>query len=129
MSLTTYAEGAIRQGAVRLDTGEACIRWCGPPARVTADLVPGAPRLAASRTFRTGTPSRRFASSDGAPNPRFSTPCGTGAASIQPPGLLLGAETMRLNLLRNGVRGWDSHHLGFSANSEHKLIFLRVFSR
>jgi len=57
MSLTTCLEGAIRQGAFRLDTGEAGIRWCGPPVRVTADLVPAAPRPVASRAFPPQDPS------------------------------------------------------------------------
>ena len=37
MNLATYPEGAIRQGAFRLGTGEASIRWCGSPARVMAE--------------------------------------------------------------------------------------------
>jgi hypothetical protein len=105
MSLTTCPEGAIRHGAFRLDIGEACIRWCGPPARVTADLVPGAPRPAASRAFRPTTRPWRFASGDRAPNRWFSTPSGTSAASVPPTALLMGAETMRLNVARSGVRG------------------------
>ena len=30
---------ALRRSVFRLDTGETCIRWCGHPAAVTADLV------------------------------------------------------------------------------------------
>ena len=30
---------ALRRSVFRLDDGETCMRWCGPPAAVTADLV------------------------------------------------------------------------------------------
>ena len=29
----------LRRSVFRLDTGESCMRWCGHPAAVTADLV------------------------------------------------------------------------------------------
>ena len=41
---------ALRRSVFRLDTGESCMRWCGHPAAVTADLVQIAMRLAANWT-------------------------------------------------------------------------------
>jgi urease accessory protein len=65
---------ALRRSVFRLDTGESCIRWCGHPAAVTADLVHHALRLAASWTVAPEAPPWLLASSGLAPNHWFSTP-------------------------------------------------------
>jgi urease accessory protein len=65
---------AVRRSVFRLDSGESCMRWCGHPAAVTADLVHMALRLAASWTVGPGAPPWLLASSDLAPNHWFSTP-------------------------------------------------------
>ena len=41
------ADPALRRSLFPLDSGENCIRWCGHPTAVTADLVQTALRLAA----------------------------------------------------------------------------------
>ena len=58
----------------RLDADLTCIRWCGPPAAVTADLVRSALVLAASWTDGPGAPPWLLASGSLAPNHWFSTP-------------------------------------------------------
>ena len=50
------------------------MRWCGPPAAVTADLVVTALRLAANWTIGPGCPPWLLTSSGLAPNHWFSTP-------------------------------------------------------
>ena len=52
------------------------MRWCGPPAAVTADLVQTALRLAASWTGGPGARPWLLDSSGLAPNHWFSTPVG-----------------------------------------------------
>jgi urease accessory protein len=64
----------FRRSVFRLDTGESCIRWCGQPAAVTADLVRTALGLAASWTVGPDAPPWLLASSGLAPNHWFSTP-------------------------------------------------------
>jgi urease accessory protein len=64
----------LRRSIFRLDTGESCIRWCGQPAAVTADLVRTALGLAASWTVGPDAPPWLLASSGLAPNHWFSTP-------------------------------------------------------
>jgi urease accessory protein len=64
----------LRRALFRLDTGESCMRWCGPPAAVTADLVLTALRLAAHWTCGPDAPPWLLASSGLAPNHWFSTP-------------------------------------------------------
>ena len=63
---------ALRRSVFRLDTGESCMRWCGHPTAVTADLVQNALRLAASWTVGPEAPPWLLASSDLAPNHWFS---------------------------------------------------------
>ena len=62
---------ALRRSVFRLDTGESCMRWCGHPAAVTADLVHNALRLAARWT---GGPDALPGSS-----PRAASPPTTGS--------------------------------------------------
>jgi urease accessory protein len=65
---------ALRRSVFRLETGEGCIRWCGNPAAVTADLVRNALRLAASWTVGPNAPPWLLASNGLASNHWFSTP-------------------------------------------------------
>ena len=65
---------ALRRSVFRLDSGESCMRWCGHPAAVTADLVQTALRLAARWTVGPDAPPWLLASSGLAPNHWFSTP-------------------------------------------------------
>jgi urease accessory protein len=58
----------------RLDADLTCIRWCGPPAAVTADFVRTALVSAASWTDGPGAPPWLLASGSLAPNHWFSTP-------------------------------------------------------
>ena len=67
--------GGTEAGSVfRLDTGESCIRCCGSPAAVTADVTHCALRLAASWTVGADALPWLLASSGLAPNHWFSTP-------------------------------------------------------
>jgi urease accessory protein len=63
----------LRRAVFRLDTGEGCLRWCGHPAAVTADLVQTALMLAANWTLGPGAPPWLLASSSLAPTHWFST--------------------------------------------------------
>jgi urease accessory protein len=65
---------ALRRSVFPLDTGESCVRWCGHPAAVTADLVLVALRLAANWTVGPEAPPWLLTSSSLAPNHWFSTP-------------------------------------------------------
>ncbi len=65
---------ALRRSVFRLDTGESCIRWCGHPAAVTADLVRNAMQIAASWTVGPDAPPWLLDSSGLASNHWFSTP-------------------------------------------------------
>jgi urease accessory protein len=67
---------ALRRSVFGLDTGETCIRWCGAPAAVTADLVRTALSLAARWTIGPDAPPWLLASGGLAPNHWFSTPVG-----------------------------------------------------
>ncbi len=63
----------VRRSTFVLETGESCMRWCGPPPAVTTDLVRTAMRIAGNWT---GGPDARpwlLESSDLAPNHWFST--------------------------------------------------------
>jgi urease accessory protein len=71
--LPATSPGNLRS-VFRLDTGECCIRWCGRPAAVTADLVLIALSLAAQWTVGRGAPPWLLASGGLAPNHWFSTP-------------------------------------------------------
>lgn len=44
------ADPVLRRSVMQLDTGVYCVRWCGPPAAVTDDLVLNALRLAGQWT-------------------------------------------------------------------------------
>ncbi len=67
------ADPAVRRSAFRLDTGESCLRWCGHPTAVTADLVRVALLLAACWTVGPGAKPWLLASGSLAPNHWFST--------------------------------------------------------
>jgi urease accessory protein len=64
----------LRRSVFPLETGESCVRWCGHPADVTADLVLVALRLAALWTVGPEAPPWLLASGGLAPNHWFSTP-------------------------------------------------------
>jgi urease accessory protein len=64
----------LRRAVFPLDSGGSCLRWCGPPGAVTADLVFTALRLAASWTVGPEGPPWLLDSTDLAPNHWFSTP-------------------------------------------------------
>ena len=68
------ARPELRRSVFRLDTGESCMRWCGHPGAVTADLVQTALRLAARWTVGPDALPWLLASSGLAPNHWFSTP-------------------------------------------------------
>jgi urease accessory protein len=56
-----------------------CVRWCGPPTAVTADLARVALLTAASWSDGPGSPPWLLGSNDLAPNHWFSTPVAPGA--------------------------------------------------
>jgi urease accessory protein len=58
----------------QLESGDMCMRWCGHPAAVTADLVRTAMQLAGRWTGGQGAPPWLISSSGLAPNHWFSTP-------------------------------------------------------
>jgi urease accessory protein len=64
----------LRRSVFRLDSGESCFRWCGPPWVVTADLVSLALRLAAGWTVGPDAPPWLLTSSHLSPNHWFSPP-------------------------------------------------------
>jgi urease accessory protein len=76
------AAPSVRRSVFRLDSGDSCVRWCGPPPAVTSDLVSIALSLAAGWTVKTGALPWLLASSGLAPNHWFSTP----VAGISPVG-------------------------------------------
>ncbi len=63
----------LKRSIFRLDNGESCIRWCGHPVAVTADLVYTALRVAASWTVGPDAPPWLLNSSGLARNHWFST--------------------------------------------------------
>ena len=67
------ASPALRRSVFLLDTGESCVRWCGHPTAVTADLVRTAMRLAADWTIGPEAPPWLLASTELSPNHWFST--------------------------------------------------------
>jgi urease accessory protein len=83
------ADPTLRRSLFKLDTGAGCIRWCGHPTAVTADLVQTALSLAACWTHGPGSPPWLLASSALAPTHWFSTSpgCGQGRASGSGDGL------------------------------------------
>jgi urease accessory protein len=68
------AEPNLRRSVFRLDSGESCMRWCGSPPAVMADLVKNAMRLAATWTVGPESPPWLLTSSSLAPNHWFSSP-------------------------------------------------------
>jgi urease accessory protein len=62
----------LRRAVLELDTGDSCIRWCGPPADVTRELVLTAMCVAASWTSGPETRPWLLSSSSLAPNHWFS---------------------------------------------------------
>ncbi len=70
------ADPALRRSLFPLDSGENCIRWCGHPTAVTADLVQTALRLAAQWTGGPDALPWLLASSGLAPNHWFSNSVG-----------------------------------------------------
>lgn len=75
--LPPAAEGLDR-ATFRLDNGEACVRWCGPPGAVTTGLVQAALGIAAEWTDGPGSPPWLLGSSGLAPNHWFSNPASGG---------------------------------------------------
>ena len=71
------ANPPLKRSLFRLDSGVSCMRWCGPPAAVTSDLVVTAMRLAADWTMGPGASPWLLTSSALAPNHWFSTPAET----------------------------------------------------
>jgi urease accessory protein len=63
----------IRRSVFPLDTGESCVRWCGYPTAVTADVVRTALGVAASWTDGADARPWLLDSSALAPNHWFST--------------------------------------------------------
>ena len=76
------ADPTIRRSVFQLDSGESCIRSCGPPPAVTSDVVLIALWLAASWTAGAGAPPWLLTSSDLSPSHWFSTP---GREPTRPP--------------------------------------------
>ncbi len=73
--LPSISEGTKR-AVFRLDTGESCIRWCGHPGVVTADLVLTAMSLAACWATGEGSAPWLIHSTELAPSHWFSPPVG-----------------------------------------------------
>ncbi len=73
------AGAGLRRSVFRLENGESCLRWCGHPAAVTADVAHTALSLAASWTIGPAARPWLLDSSDLAPNHWFMTPGGTTA--------------------------------------------------
>jgi urease accessory protein len=67
------AAPTVRRSLFRLDTGEGCLRWCGHPAAVTADLVQTALSVAASWTVAPGAPPWLLTSNSLSPTHWFSS--------------------------------------------------------
>jgi len=61
----------LRRSVLPLDTGACCLRWCGDPASVTADLVRVSLQLAADWIDGPGSPPWLVASGSLAPNHWF----------------------------------------------------------
>lgn len=67
------APPTLRRSVFRLECGESCLRWCGPPAAVTADLVSIALGLASNWTIGPEAPPWLLTSSDLTPSHWFSS--------------------------------------------------------
>jgi len=68
------SSSAVRRAVFRLDSGESCLRWCGDPGVVTAELVATAMGVAGSWTGGAGARPWLLDSSELAPNHWFSVP-------------------------------------------------------
>jgi len=77
--LPEVSEPTLSRSVLPLDSGDTCIRWCGSPAHVTAQLVETAMTIAAYWTNGPGSPPWLIGSNALAPNHWFSTV--TGACS------------------------------------------------
>lgn len=66
-------EPNLHRSVFPLDTGDTCLRWCGEPTAVTADLALVALTLAGTWTGGAGAPPWLVASGNLAPNHWFST--------------------------------------------------------
>ncbi len=64
----------VRRARLELEGGNTCLRWCGPPGAVTADLVHTALTVAAAWTDGPGSPPWLLDSSSLTPNHWFSMP-------------------------------------------------------
>jgi urease accessory protein len=64
----------LHRSVFPLGSGESCIRWCGHPSLVTADLVQQALGIASAWTREPGAPPWLLSSSNLAPNHWFSNP-------------------------------------------------------
>jgi urease accessory protein len=71
-SLPAPAEG-VKRSIFPMDTGVTCVRWCGHPTPVTADLAQMALSIAAAWTMAPGSPSWFLDSSSLTKNHWFST--------------------------------------------------------
>lgn len=65
-------EPAVQRSVCPLDTGEHCVRWCGPPDKVTLDLVQLAMTIAAFWTSEQQCPPWLIDSTELSPNHWFS---------------------------------------------------------
>lgn len=66
------ADPTVRRAVFPLATGESCMRWCGHPTAVTADVVRMALSIAANWTLGPGVPPLLLASQSLAPTHWFS---------------------------------------------------------
>jgi urease accessory protein len=64
----------LRRSVFPLESGDTCMRWCGDPSAVTADMVRVALTLAGSWTGGVDAPPWLLNSGDLAPNHWFSSP-------------------------------------------------------
>lgn len=69
-------KGGLRRSVFRLDNDVSCVRWCGHPTAVTADLVRTGLGIAGSWTAGPGTAPWLLASSELSPNHWFSITAG-----------------------------------------------------
>jgi urease accessory protein len=81
--VSTVAAGC-RRSEFRLDSGDTCLRWCGPPEIVIADLAQVALSTAASWTARDGSPPWLLDTGSLAPNHWFSRPVELPASLVLP---------------------------------------------
>ena len=70
------AKSNVRRSIFRLESGDTCLRWCGEPTAVTADLAHVALSVAGRWTGGAESPPWLVASGNLAPNHWFSAPVG-----------------------------------------------------